>query len=232
MHGYFRTHCLEEFHSQIYIPVLEITTCGLLKRLVHDWYWKPLKSILNRPDRLVFLLLLFIEGKGRSAGEDKLLHLLAQLMAPAVFEFCCKHLLPGSGVVEGHVCGECMAEPSLQSTAASPGLPDWPGCCGWLAAAGAELGCHSQALAGPRPMTALAKAFCRVLCAKHKWNKPNTTVQAKKRREEMESLCGWSLYHVNNWEITNLHYWIPFFSGLLFYRWNSYRSRQTISFVR
>lgn len=109
-----------------------------------------------------FLLLLFIEGKERNTAEDKLLHLLAQLVAPAVLEFCYKHLLPGSGVVVGHVCGESMAETSLQSATANPVLADWPGCCGWLAAAGAELGCHSQALA------ILAKAFCSVVCAKHK----------------------------------------------------------------
>lgn len=196
MHGYFRRYCSEEFHSQTYILVLEITTCGLLKRVVYHWNWKPPKSILYRPDRLDFLLLLFIEGQGRNIAEDELLHLLAQLVAPAVFEFSCKHLLPGSGVLEGHMCGESMAEPSLQSAAANPGLADWPGRCGWLAAAGAELRCHSQALDGPRPMAVLAKAFCSVLCAKHKWNKPSTIMQVKKRRkEQVESLCGWSLYY-------------------------------------
>lgn len=140
--GYFRRYCLEEFHSQTYLLVLEITTCGLLKRVVYHWNWKQPKSISYRPDRLDFQFLLFIEGKGRNTAEDKLLHLLAQLVAPAVFEFCCKHLLPGSGVLEGHVCGESMAEHSLQSATANPGLADWPGCCGWLAAAGAELRCH------------------------------------------------------------------------------------------
>lgn len=145
----------------------EITTCGLLTKAAYHRNWKTPKSILHRPGRLVFLLLLFIEGKGENTAEDKLLHLLAQLVAPAVFEFCCKHLVPSSGV-EGHVCGESMAEPCLQSATANPGLADWPGCCGWLAAAGAELGCHSQVLAGPRPMAVLAKAFCSAFRAKHK----------------------------------------------------------------
>lgn len=70
-------------------------------------------------------------------------------------------------------------------------------------------------------------------CAKHKWNKPSTIMQVKSRRkEEVESPCGWSLYHVNNWEIMNLHYWILFFADLLFYRWNSHTSIQTILLVR
>lgn len=192
--------------------MLEITACSLVKRVVYHWDWKPLKTVLYRPDRLVFLFIIVIYWR---KGKKHCRRQVAALAGPACGSCCVWILLQTSAPRLWCGSGACVWRehgwniPTVCKC--QPWLAGWPGRCGWLAAAGAELRCHSQALA------ILAKAFFSVLCAKHKWNKPSTIMQVKKRREEeVELLCGWSLYHINNWEIMNLHYWIIFFTDLLF----------------
>lgn len=61
---------------------------------------------------LVFLIVAIYLRQGKKCWGRQVAALAGPAPgAPAVFEFCCKHLLPGpGGVAEGEACGE----PSLQ----------------------------------------------------------------------------------------------------------------------
>lgn len=100
---------------------------------------------------------------------------------------------------KGEVYGGSVAEPSLQSAT----IPGWQSDLdivdgwqwleqSWVVTPGLW--------PAPRPWQLQQTRPGSLRFAKHERNKPSTIIQVKRRRkEEAELLCGWSLYHINNW---------------------------------